>query len=277
MDLYSNTCLECSEVFTRRYSTSFYKGIQVLHPSLRKPIHGIYGFVRLADEIVDTFHQFPKRELLDEFKVQVHKAIDGKLSTNPILHSFQLVVNEYTIPMELIDAFLLSMEMDLDKTSYSTEEYKNYIYGSAEVVGLMCLKVFCKGNEAQYTSLTPAARRLGEAFQKVNFLRDVRDDYMGKGRVYFPLVDFKNFTEEQKRDIEADIEADFDAALVGLKQLPNEAKPGVLLAYIYFRELLNAIRRVKAKDITNRRIRVPDMVKLYLHIKVKLMIAFKQI
>lgn len=277
MELFDKTCFECSEVFTYRYSTSFYKGIQVLHPSLRKPIHGIYGFVRLADEIVDTFHQFPKRELLDEFKVQVHKAIDGKLSTNPILHSFQLVVNDYSIPKELIDAFLLSMEMDLDKTSYSNDEYKKYIYGSAEVVGLMCLKVFCKGNEAQYTSLTPAARRLGEAFQKVNFLRDVRDDYLGKGRVYFPLVDFKNFTEIQKREIEADIEADFDAALVGLKQLPNEAKPGVLLAYVYFRELLNAIRRVKAKDITNRRIRVPDLVKLYLLIKVKLMIAFKQI
>jgi 15-cis-phytoene synthase len=277
MELYDKTCLECSEVFTHRYSTSFYKGIQVLHTSLRKPIHGIYGFVRLADEIVDTFHQFPKRELLDEFKVQVHKAIEGKLSTNPILHSFQLVVNEYSISKDLIDSFLLSMEMDLDKTSYSDQEYKKYIYGSAEVVGLMCLKVFCKGNEAQYTSLTPSARRLGEAFQKVNFLRDVRDDYMGKGRVYFPLVDFNNFTEEQKREIEADIEADFDAALVGLKQLPNEAKPGVLLAYVYFRELLNAIRRVNAKDITNRRIRVPDLVKLYLLIKVKLMIAFKQI
>lgn len=277
MELFDKTCLECSEVFTHRYSTSFYKGIQVLHPSLRKPIHAIYGFVRLADEIVDTFHQFPKRELLDEFKVQVHKAIDGKLSTNPILHSFQLVVNEYSISKELIDAFLLSMEMDLDKTSYSAEEYKKYIYGSAEVVGLMCLKVFCKGNEAQYNNLTPSAKRLGEAFQKVNFLRDIRDDYLGKGRVYFPLVDFKNFTEEQKREIEADIEADFDAALVGLKQLPNNAKPGVLLAYVYFRQLLNTIRRVKAKDITNRRIRVPDLVKLYLLIKVKLMIAFKQI
>lgn len=249
----------------------------MLHPSLRKPIHGIYGFVRLADEIVDTFHQFPKRELLSEFKVQVYKAIDGKLSTNPILHSFQLVVNEYSIPKELIDSFLLSMEMDLDKTSYSTDEYKKYIYGSAEVVGLMCLKVFCKGNEVKYSNLTPAARRLGEAFQKVNFLRDVRDDYLGKGRVYFPLVDFKNFTEIQKREIEADIEADFDAALIGLKQLPNEAKPGVLLAYVYFRELLNAIRRVKANDITNRRIRVPDLLKIYLLIKVKLMIAFRAI
>jgi phytoene/squalene synthetase len=277
MELFDKTCLECSEVFTHRYSTSFYKGIQVLHPSLRKPIHGIYGFVRLADEIVDTFHQFPKRELLDEFKVQVYKAIDGKLSTNPILHSFQLVVNEYSIPKELIDSFLLSMEMDLDKTSYSTDEYKKYIYGSAEVVGLMCLKVFCKGNEVKYSNLTPAARRLGEAFQKVNFLRDVRDDYLGKGRVYFPLVDFKNFTEIQKREIEADIEADFDAALIGLKQLPNEAKPGVLLAYVYFRELLNAIRRVKANDITNRRIRVSDLVKIYLLIKVKLMIAFRAI
>jgi phytoene/squalene synthetase len=169
------------------------------------------------------------------------------------------------------------MEMDLDKTAYSTDEYKKYIYGSAEVVGLMCLKVFCKGNEVQYSNLTPAARRLGEAFQKVNFLRDVRDDYLGKGRVYFPLVDFKNFTEIQKREIEADIEADFDAALIGLKQLPNEAKPGVLLAYVYFRQLLNAIRRVKANDITNRRIRVPDLVKLYLLFKVKLMIAFRAI
>jgi phytoene/squalene synthetase len=169
------------------------------------------------------------------------------------------------------------MEMDLDKTAYSTDEYKKYIYGSAEVVGLMCLKVFCKGNEAQYSNLTPTARRLGEAFQKVNFLRDVRDDYLEKGRVYFPLVDFKNFTEIQKREIEADIEADFDAALIGLKQLPNEAKPGVLLAYVYFRQLLNAIRRVKANDITNRRIRVSDLVKIYLLIKVKLMIAFRAI
>ncbi len=277
MDLYDNTCLECSEIFTRRYSTSFYKGIQVLHPSLRKPIHGIYGFVRLADEIVDTFHQFPKRELLADFREQVYRAIDGKLSTNPILHSFQLVVNEFSIQRSLIDAFLLSMEMDLDKTNYSVDEYKQYIYGSAEVVGLMCLKVFCRGNEAHYNQLTPPARRLGEAFQKVNFLRDVRDDYMGKGRIYFPSVDFSNFTEDQKKRIETDIETDFNAALEGIYHLPREAKPGVLLAYMYFRELLNTIRRVKANDITNRRIRVPDLVKIYLHIKVRLMIAFKAI
>ncbi|HOP04250.1 MAG TPA: phytoene/squalene synthase family protein [Tenuifilaceae bacterium] len=267
MDLYSKTCMGCSKLFTTHYSTSFSKAVSMLHHSIQEPIYAIYGFVRLADEIVDTFHQHPKRELLAELKAQTYKSISERISTNPILNSFQLIVNQYKIPHELIESFLVSMEMDLEKQEYSTSEYKKYIYGSAEVVGLMCLKVFCNGNQQLFDELTAPARSLGEAFQKVNFLRDLKDDYEERGRVYFPDVDFSNFTEKSKRSIEQDIQNDLDKSLVGIKKLPAQAKLGVYLAYRYYGALLRRIKRTSASRIASQRIRVPDSVKFLIRIR----------
>ncbi len=267
MDLYSKTCMGCSKLFTTQYSTSFSKSVSMLHRSIQEAIYAIYGYVRLADEIVDTFHQHPKREMLAELKAQTYKSISDRISTNPILNSFQLTVNQYKIPHELIESFLYSMEMDLEKQDYSAEEYKKYIYGSAEVVGLMCLKVFCNGNEKLYNELTAPARSLGEAFQKVNFLRDLKDDFEERGRVYFPEVDFSNFTEENKRNIEQDIRSDLDKSLVGIKKLPKEAKLGVYLAYRYYGALLRRIKRTNASKITTQRIRVPDAIKFLIRVR----------
>ena len=264
MDLYSSTSLECSRVFTKNYSTSFSKAVSMLHPSLRDSIYAIYGFVRVADEIVDTFHEHPKSEMLTDFRKQVFQSIDERISTNPIINSFQLVVNQYKIPNELITAFLDSMAMDLEKQEYNHSEYKRYIYGSAEVVGLMCLKVFCNGNDSLYNDLKEPARSLGEAFQKVNFLRDVKDDYQERGRVYFPGVDFTSFTKDQKRQIEEDIANDLKKALLGIKKLPKEAKLGVYVAYLYFKALLIRIKLMKPKDIMTRRIRVSNFSKFFL-------------
>lgn len=270
MDLYNKTSIGCSKLFTTEYSTSFSKAVGMLHPSLRDSIYSIYGFVRIADEIVDTFHEHPKQQMLKEFREQVFTAIDTGISTNPILNSFQLVVNQYGVPHDLITSFLDSMEMDLHKYDYNSDDYKKYIYGSAEVVGLMCLKVFCNGNNQKYEELTKPARSLGEAFQKVNFLRDIKDDFKERGRVYFPNVDFANFTDEQKGLIEDDIANDLSNALKGIRELPKEAKLGVYVAYLYFRALLVRIRRVKAKDIMHKRIRVPDPIKFVIMQKAKL-------
>ena len=263
-DLFTTTTLECSKLITQYYSTSFTLGIKTLHKELRLPIYAIYGFVRYADEIVDTFHDFNKRKLLDRFKKDTYLALDEKISLNPVLHSFQLVVNEYGIEMELIDAFLKSMEMDLDKETYTKDQYEEYIYGSAEVVGLMCLHVFCGGDKNQYQSLKEPARRLGAAFQKVNFLRDIKSDFDDRGRVYFPKVDFNRFTEEDKLAIEEDIRADFEAALYGIKKLPVSSRGGVYLAYVYYTKLFSKIRHTPSKKILKERIRVPDAVKLAL-------------
>ena len=228
------------------------------------PIYAIYGFVRFADEIVDTFHDFDKKSLLDRFRQDTYQAIEEKISLNPVLHSFQLVVNEYSIERELIDAFLHSMEMDLYEQQYTADGYQEYIYGSAEVVGLMCLRVFCEGDTAQYDRLREGARSLGAAFQKVNFLRDLKSDFQDRGRVYFPGVDFKAFAPESKKRIEDDIQADFDAAYQAILQLPKGARQGVYLAYVYYCTLFNKIKRLPAARIQEERVRVPDGRKLAL-------------
>ena len=271
LDLYNKTTLECSKLITEHYSTSFTLGIKTLDKKLHFPIYAIYGFVRYADEIVDTFYDYNQRFLFDKFKADTFEAIKDKISLNPVLHSFQLMVNQYNIEHELIDAFLHSMEMDLKESEYSQAGYEEYIYGSAEVVGLMCLRVFCDGNFEQYNQLRAGAKRLGAAFQKVNFLRDVKSDFEDRGRVYFPNVDFSNFLQKDKESIEADIQADFDTAYIAIRQLPVSARKGVYLAYIYYVTLFNKIKAVPANKVQEERIRVPDFQKIMLLCKTYLM------
>lgn len=262
--LYRKTCQECSELITKRYSTSFSMGIRAFDPKLRSPIYAIYGFVRFADEIVDTFHNFDKETLLSRFRQDTYLAIDERISLNPVLHSFQEVVHKYSIERDLIDAFLDSMEMDLNFSKYHDALYKQYIYGSAEVVGLMCLRVFTEGDEAEYQRLRDGACALGSAFQKINFLRDMKSDFDERGRVYFPGVDFQHFDNEQKRLIESDIKADFDAGYKGILQLPKSARFGVYLAYIYYINLFEKIKKAHAERVQLERIRVSDRRKVYL-------------
>jgi phytoene/squalene synthetase len=267
MQLYHETCQACSKLITNRYSTSFSLGIRTLSQRFRAPVYAIYGFVRYADEIVDTFHDFDKKYLLDAFREDAYRAIEQGISLNPVLHAFQQVVNEFNIERELIDAFLHSMEMDLDQSTHNDNTYGEYIYGSAEVVGLMCLRVFCEGDNAQYEQLKPGARSLGAAFQKVNFLRDLKSDYQERGRVYFPGVDFDHFDNEAKAIIEADIQKDFDDALQAIRQLPSGARKGVYLAYVYYRKLFEKIRQAPAVRVQQARIRIPDGRKLTLLIQ----------
>ncbi len=262
MDLFNTTTFKCSELITKHYSTSFSLGIRTLDKSLHRPIYAIYGFVRYADEIVDTFHDFDKKQLLADFKKDTYKAIKDKISLNPVLHSFQWVVNTFQLDYELIDAFLYSMEMDLYETNYDKDKYDQYIYGSAEVVGLMCLKVFCEGDETEYQRLKEPARKLGAAFQKVNFLRDMGSDYSDRGRVYFPHIDFTNFNQIQKKLIEDDIQKDFDEAYQGILQLPKTAQLGVYLAYAYYLKLFTRIKRTSTEKVLSQRIRIPDNSKL---------------
>ncbi len=264
MSLYESVSRECSKHITQRYSTSFSLGIKMFDARFRPPIYGIYGFVRFADEIVDTFHDKNKAELLKEFKEDTYKALDRRISLNPVLQSFQEVVHSYGIERELIEAFLKSMEMDLDYSTYGPSLYKEYIYGSAEVVGLMCLRVFCEGNDQQYQHLKAPACSLGAAFQKVNFLRDMKADYDVRERVYFPGVDFHSFCEEEKLAIECDIQKDFEHAYEGIKQLPKGARLGVYVAYVYYLNLLKKIAASKVETITQRRLRVNDSRKIYL-------------
>ncbi|MPR33740.1 phytoene/squalene synthase family protein [Salmonirosea aquatica] len=264
LELFNRTTLQCSKIITENYSTSFTLGIRTLDRKFHLPIYAIYGFVRFADEIVDTFHDFDKKDLLDRFRKEAFQAIEEKISLNPVLHSFQLVVNQYHIEHELIEAFLNSMEMDLYEHTYTPDGYQQYVYGSAEVVGLMCLRVFCEGNEAQYDHLREGARSLGAAFQKVNFLRDLKSDFQDRGRVYFPGVDFKAFDPNAKKCIEADIQADFDAAYKAILQLPKGARQGVYLAYVYYCTLFNKIKSLPAARVQEERIRVPDSRKLAL-------------
>jgi 15-cis-phytoene synthase len=259
--LFQKTSFDCSRIITENYSTSFSLGIKTLDKRLRSAIFGIYGFVRFADEIVDTFHDFDKDYLLQKFKDDTYEAIAKGISLNPVLQSFQQVVNDFKVGHDLIDAFLFSMEMDLKQISYDSDKYNEYIYGSAEVVGLMCLKVFVDGNQNMYDKLKADARSLGAAFQKVNFLRDLKSDFEDRGRVYFPGVDFSRFTERDKRDIERDIQVDFDHALRGIMQLPMSARSGVYLAYVYYLNLFKRIKKTEASVIMNTRIRVPDLVK----------------
>lgn len=264
LELFHNTCFECSSLITRRYSTSFSMGIRLFDKRFRAPVCGIYGFVRFADEIVDTFHGFPKEELLQRFREDTWRAIDERISLNPVLHAFQQVVHRYGIDRDLIEAFLRSMEMDLTNSAYDPAGYEEYIYGSAEVVGLMCLRVFCEGDDEKYQRLKNPARRLGAAFQKINFLRDIRSDYDERGRIYFPGVDFRRFTNEVKRDIEADIKADFDAALEGIRRLPEGTRFGVYLAYKYYTHLFAKIKNAPAQRVAQERFRLSDKRKVYL-------------
>lgn len=264
LELFHESSFAASKKVTELYSTSFTLGIKALNKKFHNPIYGIYGFVRFADEIVDTFHDWDKKELLQKFREDTWLALEQKISLNPILHAFQLTVNEYKIDRQLIDSFLQSMEMDLYMTDYKQEHYSEYIYGSAEVVGLMCLKIFCEGDEDQYQKLVGPARSLGAAFQKVNFLRDLRSDYKERGRVYFPDVDFENFCEQSKEKIEQEIEMDFKLAFEGIQNLPEGSRFGVYLAYKYYMKLFRKIQLTEAKKIMQARIRISDPRKLIL-------------
>ena len=260
--LFDKLSTRVSKMTTHTYSTSFSLGIYFLDNRLRSPIYAIYGFVRIADEIVDSFHGYDKKFLLAGLRQQTAEAIENRVSVNPILNSFQQVVHQYGIGDELIDLFLKSMEMDLEKVDYSDELYKQYILGSAEVVGLMCLHVFTEGEKDRYEELKPYAKKLGAAFQKVNFLRDMKDDYHILGRTYFPNIDMSEFTVETKKQIEEDIDNDFSIALTGIKKLPASSKSGVYLAYVYYRSLFKKIKKVPAQRILNQRIRINNGRKL---------------
>lgn len=257
--IFDDLSAECSKLTTLRYSTSFSLGIYFLHKKLRKPIYSIYGFVRLADEIVDSFHDYNKAYLLQKFRKDCEEAIEQKISLNPILNSFQQIVNEYQIDLELVDLFLKSMEMDLDQKEYNVDGYQQYILGSAQVVGLMCLKVFTHGQQKDtYDELKDSAMMLGSAFQKVNFLRDLNADYQLLNRSYFPGVNLDKFNNHDKKAIEQEIENEFAAALRGIKMLPKSARRGVYLAYIYYLELFKKIKKASAERVMTERIRISN-------------------
>lgn len=264
--LFDNLSIEISKMTTRTYSTSFSMGIYFIDPRLRDAIYSIYGFVRLADEIVDSFEGYEQGHLLSKLREETFEALQSGISINPILNSFQNAVNKYNIEQNLIDTFLNSMEMDLEKISYNTEMYQRYILGSAEVVGLMCLHVFTEGDKNQYDHLKPYAMKLGAAFQKVNFLRDLKDDYQILGRCYFPNVDVEEFNCNTKKMIESEIENDFRIALEGIKKLPLTSKRGVYLAYVYYRSLFKKIKNLPANRVLTERIRINNGRKIGLMI-----------
>lgn len=264
VQLFHTTSEHCSRIVTENYSTSFSSAIRMLHKDLRQPIFNIYGFVRFADEIVDTFHEQDKQFLLQQFKTETYDAIQRGISLNPILNSFQRTVNEYGIDHKLIEAFFRSMEMDIAKKGYNQAEYNEYIYGSAETVGLMCLSVFCEGNREAFEELKVPARSLGAAFQKVNFLRDIKADYNGLSRVYFPGCDFNNFTEQDKKEIEAEIYHDFSEAYQGILKLPAKARFGVYVAYKYYLSLFKKIKKLKPEKVLEKRIRIPNYYKAFI-------------
>ena len=268
--LYNQVTAETSKQTTLMYSSSFSSAIKLLHEDLRQPIYDVYGLVRYADEIVDTFHDFDKAKLLAQFKIDTYNAIEQGISLNPILHRFQLTFRKYNIGQDLVEAFFNSMEMDLSKQDYDAAAYQNYIYGSAEVVGLMCLHIFCDGNKEKYEQLRSSAQSLGAALQKVNFLRDIKADFEGLERMYFPNCDFTNFKPEDKQQIEADIQADFCAALKGIKLLPIKARFGVYVAYKYYYTLYKKIRKTQHDSILHTRIRIPDYGKLFILAKAKI-------
>jgi len=265
--IFDDVSMACSRSTTHAYSTSFTLGIKALGYRFRQPIYSIYGFVRFADEIVDTFHDYDKAKLLAKFRADTIDAIDQKISLNPILNSFQMVYHQYQIEWELVDTFLRSMEMDLHQTSYERNRYENYILGSAEVVGLMCLRVFTENDQAMYARLKPFAMSLGAAFQKINFLRDLKQDFQDLGRAYFPGTDFNNFTQEQKSIIEDEILEDFNKGYQGIIQLPKDARFGVYLAYKYYVKLFEKIKQVDSQRILNERIRIPNSKKWSLMMK----------
>ena len=264
-EIYNDIAKKISEVTTRKYSTSFSLGINFFSYDIRPSIYGIYGFVRFADEIVDTFFDQDQEKLIIDFEKETLLSIKRKFSSNPILHSFQMVVNDYNIPIDLIKSFLNSMKMDIYQETHSEDSYKSYIYGSAEVIGLMCIHVFCKGNNKKIEELTDAAQKLGAAFQKVNFLRDLKDDYLGKGRLYFPELNKNNVLDnDSKLMIEEQIENDFDDGIMGIKKLPNNSRLGVYLAYRYFRVLFNKLKNTDADKIMENRLRINNFRKILL-------------
>jgi 15-cis-phytoene synthase len=255
-ELYDNVSIRCSRLTTKAYSTSFSLGIVCLEKELRDPIYAIYGFVRFADEIVDTFHDYDKQSLLNRFKEDTYKSIEEKISLNPILNSFQHTVNQFGIERELVDQFLKSMEMDLLQKDYNQDTFKEYVLGSAEVVGLMCLRVFAKGDRKMFDDLKPFAMSLGSAFQKINFLRDLNADFIGMGRSYFPEIDLSNFDEVSKKRIEQSILVDFSHAFKGIKQLPKASRFGVYVAYVYYYALFKKIRNTPSEKVLSNRIRI---------------------
>ncbi len=261
-EFYDKVCIRCSRITTRSYSTSFSLGIKCLEKELRDPIYSIYGFVRFADEIVDTFHDFDKATLLNRFKEDTHLAIEEKISLNPILNSFQKTVHQFGIEQELYDQFLKSMAMDLNQTEYDSKGIDEYILGSAQVVGLMTLRVFCKNDRVEYEKLKPSAMRLGSAFQKINFLRDLNADFNQMGRTYFPNVDLTRFDDNTKQQIEDDIALDFKAGYEGIKQLPRSARFGVYVAYLYYIALFEKIKNTPSNTVLTQRIRVRNRRKL---------------
>ncbi|PRD57122.1 phytoene/squalene synthase family protein [Sphingobacterium gobiense] len=265
--LFDELSYSVSKMTTQKYSTSFSLGILALNPAIRTAIYAIYGYVRLADEIVDSFHDYDKSKLLNRLKIETENAISEKISLNPILQSFQETVHKYAIHKSLIDQFLHSMEMDLQPVDYNPELYKEYIFGSAEVVGLMCLQVFTNGNKEKYEELKPYAMKLGSAFQKINFLRDLKDDYQILGRTYFPNIDMNVFDNAVKWEIETEIEEEFKEALVGIKKLPSSSIFGVYLAYKYYFALFQKIKRKSSMEILNSRVRIPNSEKAYVAFK----------
>ena len=269
-ELFDEISIKCSEITTKSYSTSFSLGIRLLNKKNHNPIYSIYGFVRLADEIVDSFHDYKKKELLEQFRLETKLAIENKISLNPILNSFQNVVNSFNIEWEHIDNFLKSMQHDLEKKEHDEKSYKEYIKGSAEAVGLMCLRVFCDNNFQQYDELKKYAINLGSVFQKVNFIRDISADYHELKRVYFPNLEIENFSENEKIKIENDIEKEFKSALIGIKKLPSSSKKGVYLAYSYYYSLFKKIKKIPADKVMKNRIRIPNFLKFLILIKVEL-------
>ena len=276
--LFDKISFDCSLNVTKSYSTSFSSAVKMLAPSIRQDIYNIYGFVRLADEIVDTFHDYDKEKLFSMFENDLDAALSNKISLNPVLNSFQYTVHKYSIPTTLIDAFMKSMKLDLHKKEYTTlSEYNEYIYGSADVVGLMCLKVFVNGDDSKFSELEHSAMRLGSAFQKVNFLRDLKSDFEDLSRTYFPNTDLSRLDESSKDLIIKEIEADFAAGYQGIASLPIEAKFGVYTAYIYYKKLLSKLKKTPSLEIKNTRIRVPDyqkfglLAKCYVNYRLKLL------
>lgn len=275
MDLYSETAFSTSKLITKKYSTSFSKAVDLLEAEKQDAIYSIYGFVRFADEVVDTFHQNNKKQLLDDFERNLKSALTEGLSLNPVLHAFSLTIKKYNIDMQYVDSFMTSMRADLNKTDYTTQsELNQYIYGSADVVGLMCLQVFTDGDKNSFEKLKHPAIKLGSAFQKVNFLRDLKADTEGLHRIYFPQLGSGAFTEEAKKEIISNIEADFDEARKGIALLPGRSKLAVFLAYSYYKKLLEQLRKTSAEKISRTRIRVPDSIKLILLLKARISYKF---
>jgi len=265
--LFDDYSKKASRYVTKSYSTSFYIGVKALDKKIRDDVHAIYGFVRFADEIVDSFHGFDKSELLTEFKTETYKSIERKISLNPILNAFQDTVLKYDIDLSLVEQFFHSMEMDLEEVEYTKEKYDEYILGSAEVVGLMCLKIFVLGDEKEYQKLKPYAMKLGSSFQKINFLRDLKDDFHELGRNYFPSLESNDLSNLDKIKIEKEIQDEFDEALIGIKMLPKMSRFGVYISYKYYSKLLKKIKRKTAEDLLKERIRIDDNSKILIFAK----------